>query len=518
MKMAKKSLSFSWQSNLFPLVAVLLLGVLLRAVYYSDQVLFESVQAAKNSSSIAQTLDEDVVQAIRELRTSPRADRILLPPTALLFRLFGITATSSAIGPIISSLLAALLLWATGKLMFSNGAGLIGALLWLILPAGVFLSTQLLATNFLVPLNILVVCAYLYAKSRGSSRLYVFAAFLAALGLWLHWLHMLASVVFIILDILSSNSRLKNYKDYIIPSLLLLTVLYLLASQTGNEALQVLYLTRLIEENLILLPLIVLCAAYAASTKEAANLQSLLLWFGTKLLIMVAGAHWIIADSLVGTIGVAAYWLDLLVPGMLLVGWALNKKLDEAQTIIWVPIICAGIAVLLLAGQANWLMTVSRIAFGLTLLLFMFLLAFWNAAKTKFKPVGLLFLTFFVLGSLTLNNWYWLSYRQAHDNTRQLVDNIAHGEKATLFVQEEELMTRLSYLAGFRPFPVQVEQTSLTFELVTADQSAGLPAGSYTAMSAHYRDFEFGAPLASWEPVDVYGTGPTQLLLFRVLP
>lgn len=505
------------RSKLLALAAVLIVGTLLRVAFYSDQLLLEGVEVAESANSIGQLLTSDQLQALQAVRSSNRIDRPLLIATSFVFSLIEVTAMSSAIVPILSALIVGLLLWAIGRLVLSDGAGLMAAFLWLILPAGVFTSTQLIPQTFLLPLNLLVIYLYLFAKINGDSRAYVSSALFTVLGLWLHWPTMLASALFIGLDVTLPKSLIK--KSYLLIVLLCITVLYLLASATGGDALNIVYLSRLIEENLVILPLLALCIAHFASAKEMQQTQWLGDWFAIKLLVMLATAGWISTDPIVETIGISTYWLDLMLPGALLIGWALNNKFGEKQTLASLPFICFGVGFLSLwAGDTAWLMAASRIAFGLGFFLYILLLGFWNSAEKQLKTTILLFLTFFTIGSLHINQWYVLSYSSARDNTRQLIAMLTEGDRATVFIQEEDLRVRMSYLLGFKSPPVQIGDATLNFELATADQSSGFPSGSYTAMSAHYRDFEFGAPLANWEPVAIFGTGPRQLLLFRVLP
>ncbi len=64
-------------------------------------------------------------------------------PTALIFRLFGVSELSTALFPLLASLITCYLIYRIGRLLISEEAGLLSAFLWAIFPLNIFLATQL---------------------------------------------------------------------------------------------------------------------------------------------------------------------------------------------------------------------------------------------------------------------------------------------------------------------------------------------------------------------------------------
>lgn len=68
----------------------------------------------------------------------------LYGPVALLYRLFGASEAMTLAWPLAASLLSTFFLYGIGRLQMGEGAGLMAASLWMILPLDIFLATDLL--------------------------------------------------------------------------------------------------------------------------------------------------------------------------------------------------------------------------------------------------------------------------------------------------------------------------------------------------------------------------------------
>ncbi len=500
--------------------AVLLFGVLLRFAFYDDQVLLQSVLNAHGAYVVGEGFGyvlKNGVEASPVLLAATNADKLLLIGTGLVYRFLGVNALTSAIIPVGASLLIALTLWAIGKHAVNEATGLLAAFLWLFMPLGVFSSTQSVSMHFPLLLNLLAVYFYLRAKSSTKKAYFVGAAAIVAVGLWLQWTYALAIAALLLVDFVSNAWPNRLARRLFVALLVLAPIAYIYVSQTGGHALSILHLSRMIEENLIFLPLLILAGVSTYTVQADERIKFLMLWFATKLAFFFASSQWIAADPIVATLGTASYWLDVVTPGLILISWVLSNKLGETSTknLLIILSVTGSIVVFSLHSSAV-LLTVSRIAFGLTILGYAFVIGFWNSPRSQSIRVatnGLLVLL--LLSSFSIIDSYWQSYRHLSENTNQTVKSLPSGSEATLYGQEEVVFPMLSYQAGFNN-TMQVADTTITLVNladVTVDE---IPRGSYVAMTTFYRDFIFGLPPANWKQVQQIGEGETQLLVFHV--
>lgn len=507
--------------SLGSLLTVLLLGLTLRAVFYVDQVLLESVALAEQAYNLTffPFSSEQIVQTLREIRGIEGSSRLIVAAVGLVYDLFGVSPLTSTLIPSLSALLLAVTLYAIGNLLHREATGLLAAFLWLILPVSVFLSGHLLPTLPIILISTLAVYFYLRGKVYQAWIFYLLSGLLLLTGLWLQWTYVMASAVFIGWDLLGTTLS-NSQKKYVAISLLAATVLFLLVGQNGTAALEQFYLTRVIEENLFLFPLLALSASYVATTKQSQRPSELVNWLAINAVFLLAGARWTAADPLVATLGLSTHWLNFLAPGTLLIAWTLDHRWDGRITAHTISLLCtAGIILLLFAAQSPAMLTASRIALGLTLVAFAALLIFWNAAKPFFQAALLCLLALILLGTFSTLHDYWLSYRTQSDNARAVLATLSSRNQATLFIGGEELLPRFKYMVGFQPMPAQIGDLTLTMAKLRDEQAEELPPGAFVIMSKPYQDFSFGSPPQSWLLIqETQGQANEKLLLFQVSP
>lgn len=506
-----------------PLVAlglVLLFGAILRFAFHGDQVLLQSVLTAHDAHIVGEGFGyvlRDGIESSPALAAATNGDKILIIAVGLVYRFLGVSAFTSAIIPASISLLTALTLWAIGKHTVNEITGLLAAFLWLILPIGIFSSTQLLSVHFYLLLNLLAVHFYLRAKSGTKKAYFLWAAAIIAIGLWLHWTYALATAAFLLINFIGNTWPNLLAKRILVASLVLTPLAYVYVSQSGTQALDLLHLSRMIEENLIFLPLLVLAGVSVSMTQADEKIKFLVHLFATKLAFFFAISEWIAADPILLTLGTSSYWLDVITPGLLLISWALSSKLGEAYTQkLLIAISIIGSFVVLGLHSSAGLLTISRISFGLTLLGYACVIALWNSEQSqsiRTAVSGLVVLL--VLGSFAITDLYWQSYSHLSRNTSQMLQSLPAGSQATLYGEGEIVFPMLSYQAGFDD-SVQVGNTTVTLMILSDVETDEIPSGSYVAMTTLHRDFIFGLPPTNWKQIQQIGEGETELLVFHV--
>lgn len=516
-----------WSGNytqLLSLVFVIFLGMFLRASFFSGLVFDDSVSIARSSWELysENELPGEFSQFIVDYRQMPNEQSLIILVTGLLYQLLGVTNFSSVIFPVISSIVVGILLYVIGKLWFGKSAGLLAMFFWFILPIGIFLSTNLFSIMPMIALNTLAVSAFFVANEKQYKNLYVLSGAVFLVGFMLDWTYFFASAGFIIFHL---SSRLPSTtRRGIGIAFLAGAIIYLLVPPNGSNAANLYYLISLVFENLILFPLLIVSIVYAGSLASSERPSALLTWLAAKSLFLILGARWIAESPDLTSIGMSGYWLDLLVPGILLVAWLFVSRLDKSPIPLAVSIASATILVLFFAVQNTdprlaLLFTLSRISLGLSLLLIALYLVVWNTPERWRFSIFILFLTAFLLGSLTITNDYWRSYRFATDDAGEVLSSLGAEDEITLNVMGEQLFSRFSYLNGFEEVAAHFGDSELRVLALERVDASSVPPGIYVVMTDDYKSFILGSEPENWTlEREISSSDQQRLLLFRVNP
>lgn len=126
-------------TNLYIFI-ILLFALALRLIYFFGILEGDDVEYVDRAYYISQ----NGLAGLKELDELPGSNRPgQYLPTALIFRLFGVSELSTALFPLLASLITCYLIYRIGRLLISEEAGLLSALLWAIFPLNIFLATQL---------------------------------------------------------------------------------------------------------------------------------------------------------------------------------------------------------------------------------------------------------------------------------------------------------------------------------------------------------------------------------------
>jgi hypothetical protein len=155
-----------------PLAAILLLAVELRLIFSSGLVQLDSLSYVHLARNLA-----DGASTGSPLSPWTTARIGLYGPVAILYWLFGVSDVTSLAWPFGCSLFGILCAYGVGRILDGEGAGLLAAFLWTILPTNVAAATALLGDGPIAALSIAVVFFVLVAESvQGLKRVAAIAA------------------------------------------------------------------------------------------------------------------------------------------------------------------------------------------------------------------------------------------------------------------------------------------------------------------------------------------------------
>jgi len=527
MNNAASKLASVWSGKyayLLSFIAIIFLGVFLRASFFSGLVFEDSITIARNSWELysENALPGEFSQFETDFRLLPNEQNLIVLVTGILYQILGVTDFSSVIFPVVSSLVVGILLFSLGKRWIGKSAGILAMFFWFVLPIGVFLSTTLISALPMIALNTLAVSTYFTANERKSNFLNVVSGALFLAGLIFDWTYFLGSAGFVLYHL--SNKLPSKAKQVLGFALIAGATIFMLIPLHGSSAASLYYLVSLVFENLILFPLLIIGLVYAGSVKKGDRPGLILMWLAAKSMFLILGARWISETPDLKIIGMSGYWLDVLVPGVLLLGWVfvnrLNKSIIPATlSILSIAILGIFYAIQSVDSSLATLFTVSRIFFGLSLLFIAVLLAVWNRAERVRFSVFILFLASFLLGSLTITNDYWRSYRYTTDDTQAVLQAFADEGKFSLNVMGDDLFSRFSYTNGFEQVATQFGETKLEVLHLERVDAPAVPAGMYVVLTADYKKFILGSEPENWSLKSEFRNSDQQsLLLYKVNP
>ena len=502
---------------------IFLLGIWLRVAFFRGMVFDESISIAEEAWELftANPISGSFMQFLRALKNIPSSNILPVFVSGLLYQLFGVSDIWSVIFPILSSLLVGGFLYSFGSLWHSRSVGLLALFFWLMLPINVFLSSNLLPVLPLIALNTLTVLMYLLGRKHHSWIYFVLAGATLLSGLIFSWAYALPNVVFVGYDLLKNQHFVEIKKIGI--GLFAIVTLYMLIPPNGAMALNLYYLVPLVFENLFLFPLLILALVYVFSLPRDKRPTDLLIWLAAKAIWLVIGARWISMDPLIETIGISGYWLDLLVPGLVLLAWLFVGRLGERLIFKIVSLASIGLFFFVLflsifETLPPWLFTVSRISVGIAFLLIFLFGAAWNSSIKKQIVFFSLFLLTFLVGGWTITNDYWRSYQHTVEDSLDVLTTLETNGEVILFVGEYNLSSRFKYETGFGN-PTEFPNLSLTVADLTQGNANSLPNGSYVVMSDSYKNLVFGMEPENWSlEQEIQNSNQQKLFLYKVNP
>ncbi len=146
------------------LLLVLVFALCVRIVFFTGITNIDSLAYAENAHSIVQGTFE-VSDYVHKLRLG------LILPTAVVYRLFGVSELTSALYPFLCSLGSVVLIFSLGQLLFKDSASsLMCAALLAIFPMDVFFASQVMTEGPLSFLMALAVYCFLKGESLTDHR------------------------------------------------------------------------------------------------------------------------------------------------------------------------------------------------------------------------------------------------------------------------------------------------------------------------------------------------------------
>lgn len=186
--------TFVARSNTIAPLSILFLALFLRLHFYvgvgsaESLGVVESAWEVLSAGKIALSLalkSGDFAAFLGETKalqaTYGTSQMLLFAPLSLFYWIGGVNEVASVIYPLLGSLLNILGFYLIARLLLSEGAALIGMLLWALLPLDVFSATQPLATQPLLALTSLALLSLLYGYMHKQRLVLTAAAILAFL-------------------------------------------------------------------------------------------------------------------------------------------------------------------------------------------------------------------------------------------------------------------------------------------------------------------------------------------------
>ena len=167
---------FAFLAQWLPLLAVLGLALALRLIFVTGMVFYDDLEYARSAYNLTQGV----------LRLGPWAGlpRLgLYAPVALLYVLFGISDATTLAWPLFCSLLTVIVVYAIGRSLAGEAAGLLSALFWALFPLDIQMATALLPDAPLATFTTGAVLFFLIGeRSRSRRAMLAYIASLACLA------------------------------------------------------------------------------------------------------------------------------------------------------------------------------------------------------------------------------------------------------------------------------------------------------------------------------------------------
>ncbi|MEX2144731.1 MAG: glycosyltransferase family 39 protein [Anaerolineales bacterium] len=531
MTSSKNRPGFPKVAPLLVLVVVVFLGLLLRSAFLQGPVFDQSLQIsisawelyrpAVESSQPDSGFGAQAVEFLREVASMPGEFRPLAVVLGLLYVVFGVSDLVSLLVPLLAFASTVVLVCLLARTWFGQATGILATLLWSVLPIGILLSVSLLPALPLTAGSLFAIYLFATAEQRASNRLVLASFFVLLIGLFTAWMYFLPTAVLLVSWVAWKKPGQVPIPMYRLFGFLILGFLFI--PGIASQAVDVFYLILLYFENLLLLPLLALVLVVAAKGKQNSPVQFLLLWIGVKATFMVLSAPWLVQHSQFETIGMSGYWLDLILPGIILIAWQFTRRVGEEQvlrsSLIASFVVIAGLIVLNLGVSMNsdLLLTISRVSVGAAILLIFVYIAFWNI-NHRGALTGLLtaILITFVFASPSIVESYVESYRGKANGVTQvsmMFETVPDDKVA--FIAGDALYQRFLYLNKYQSTFRDGSQ-SLSVYLLNQNQLGAVSVGSYVVISIEVLQFDLGVVPSNWMNVMETSNGE-RLLVYRIV-
>lgn len=136
-------------------------------------------------------------------------------PVALLYRLFGANNVTTLILPLFCSLLSILFIYGMGYLLWDESAGLLGALIWALLPYDIFLATDLLPDVPQAAFNAGVVFFLLLSEKTQNRKRYIYYVITCILLIWSFFIKEPSIIVLFFVIAYIFYKTIRKYKESI---------------------------------------------------------------------------------------------------------------------------------------------------------------------------------------------------------------------------------------------------------------------------------------------------------------
>ncbi len=518
-------------SEYLPVFTVLFLGFLNRLVFANGLFFDQSLQTAKsawylfsfeslNDGSLPSVLAQGK-EFLQEANNLPNEYRPLSIALGLIYKLFGVNDTTSILPSLVASILAGLLVYLLAKSWFGAATGLLACFFWASLPIDIFLSISLLPVVPLIFGSLLAIYLFDRASKVHSWPIYLGSFLIVLLGLTVDWTFYLPTVFF--LGYLFLQRFDLNFKK-IERILWVVALACIFLSQIGGDAIDLYNLFLLVFDSFLILPLLLLSLVYAARVTSETPLRLVLLWLAIKAAFIFIAAPWIAQRPIVSTIGMSGYWLDLMLPALILISWQFGKRvgLQRVKSLVFAisPSGLFGLLIFYLIPSSflNALLTASRISVGLTFFCVFLYLAFWNKRKTRSLLFAALII-FFLLATPSIVNTYVESYSYSVKDSGEVVTLLSTFDgDIQMFIGDESIYERFLYLSGYQPAHLLNATTTLTLDLLSENRPESVPVGSYILFSDDYLKFVLGTTPSTWSIVkEISSSDQQKLFLYQVL-
>lgn len=506
--------------TLCTLLFISALSLALRVAYSRGLLFDQSVNIAYSAERLVQQGDpiSNILTLIKGLALEFRQwqinERLSIPLTAFSFTIFGTSKTASFFAPIFSSALLVFVMFSIGEKLIGKSGAWMAVAIWAVLPIGAFLFSNLLEIGPIILLNTF---AFSLIVQEGRFKYqWLAVTLLICIGLYVNWAHMGSTILFFIFYLLGDEDQ--TYFIKLLRFLLLAILLVAVLPGTGAAFTTMYNLVMLISDNLLIIPLLLFAIILTSTQGLDRNIRIVLLWLAVKAVFLVLAAKWIIGQPEIAEIGISGYWLDLLVPAVLIIGHQLGSRLESLERKIEPMFIGWSLVNLLFIGYlvdfpfSTSLLTISRIAAGVAfLLVYSLLLLLWRAPKHVRLLTNFLFLTLFSLASFSITSDYLEGYLPKAVDVEQALTYVASTrERADVFV-DSDIYPRVLVEAAFLQ-ESQTNMRSIIIEELNPYSPETTPPGSFIIISETFQNLVMGFPPRNWSMIRLFSESSEERL------
>lgn len=457
------------------------------------------------------------------LRDAPTETLPLLPITGMLYGIFGVNDLASFLVPLLAWLLSAALIYLLTKTWFDRSAALVASFLWAVLPVGIFLYTNLLAMPLLLTGDLLIIYLLVVAGIRKSRSLLLAALVLLVLGLFFNWTIFLPTAILAVGGLYYELHKPTEWKHLlrIFWGLFLVGLLFT-AVWLGDAVVTSYYQLFLPLDSLWILPFLALSIAVAANKRHPAA-QQILIWLTLKAVFVLLIGPWIADTASVKLLGMSGYWLMLVIPCIVLLGWQFAEKVSPRLmlfALIWVALLGSLLHGLLLTASASALdefLVFSRIAFGISILAVFLYIAIGSQGSRTAPAIGfVLILITFTLASPSVVSSYVINHDGALRNSEGAAAYLKNLPEDTVVVfVSESLSDRFAYIQKFG-FEQQTSYPILLLYPLRRESLDQAKSGQYVVVEREFVTAILGATPANWNLLQEFSDDQgVDILLFE---